>query len=156
MKKSILFIAFLCFICLSAVAQQTLSPITWTAYGLTFKAPKGIAVEEDTEETFLLNNNKFYITVQALESDDITKEQIGSELDGLADDDGMETRSAHKNFELPQFYGTYMNGKCEEDKCCYCYLLTKAAGSAFFVSVVYSKGEEATVETILKSFKMEE
>ena len=63
--KRILFFAFLCLTaCLSAGAQA-LSPITWTAYGLTFKVPKDIAVEEDTEETFLLNDSKFYITVQA-------------------------------------------------------------------------------------------
>ena len=43
-----------------SVSAQALVPITWTAYGLTFEAPKGILVEEDTEETFLLNNSKFY------------------------------------------------------------------------------------------------
>ena len=65
--KRILFFAFLCLcVCLSAGAQA-LSPVTWTAYGLTFKVPKGIVVEEDTEETFLLNDSKFYITVQALD-----------------------------------------------------------------------------------------
>lgn len=51
--KKILFLAFLCLACLS-VSAQTLVPVTWTAYGLTFEAPKGILVEEDTEETFLL------------------------------------------------------------------------------------------------------
>lgn len=46
--KRILFFAFLCLcVCLSAGAQA-LSPVTWTAYGLTFKVPKGIVVEEDT------------------------------------------------------------------------------------------------------------
>ena len=61
--KKVLFFVFLSLACLSASAQA-LVPVTWTAYGLTFKAPKGILVEEDTEETFLLNNSTFYITVQ--------------------------------------------------------------------------------------------
>ena len=52
---------------------QALAPISWTAYGLTFDAPKGILVEEDTEDTYLLNNSRFYITLQALDSDDITR-----------------------------------------------------------------------------------
>ena len=78
--KRILFFAFLCLcVCLSAGAQA-LSPVTWTAYGLTFKVPKGIVVEEDTEETFLLNDSKFYITVQALDSDGITK----GDLEGMS------------------------------------------------------------------------
>lgn len=56
-----------------SASAQALVPITWTAYGLTFEAPKGILVEEDTEETFLLNNSRFYITIQSLDSDGMTK-----------------------------------------------------------------------------------
>ena len=60
--KKVLLLVFLSLAWLS-VSAQALVPITWTAYGLTFEAPKGILVEEDTEETFLLNNSKFYITI---------------------------------------------------------------------------------------------
>ena len=49
--KKVLLLVFLSLTWLSASAQA-LVPITWTAYGLTFEAPKGILVEEDTEETF--------------------------------------------------------------------------------------------------------
>ena len=56
--KKVLLLVFLSLTWLSASAQA-LVPITWTAYGLTFEAPKGILVEEDTEETFLLNNSRF-------------------------------------------------------------------------------------------------
>ena len=48
--KKVLLLVFLSLTWLSASAQA-LVPITWTAYGLTFEAPKGILVEEDTEET---------------------------------------------------------------------------------------------------------
>ena len=66
--KKVLLLVFLSLAWLS-VSAQALVPITWTAYGLTFEAPKGIMVEEDTDETFLLNNSKFYINFQSLDSD---------------------------------------------------------------------------------------
>lgn len=49
--KKVLLLVFLSLAWLS-VSAQALVPITWTAYGLTFEAPKGILVEEDTEEIF--------------------------------------------------------------------------------------------------------
>ncbi len=69
---------FLCFLSLAwlSVSAQALVPITWTAYGLTLRLQKGILVEEDTEETFLLNNSKFYITIQSLDSDGMTKSDL--------------------------------------------------------------------------------
>lgn len=153
--KKILFLAFLCMACFS-MSAQILVPITWTAYGLTFEAPKGILVEEDTEETFLLNNSKFYITIQSLDSDGMTKEDLGSVLKDYANDDGVKDQSAVKTFELSQFYGSYLSGVCESDHCYYATLMTKAAGSGFYISIIYAKGEEANAEKILNSFKMEE
>lgn len=153
--KKILFLAFLCLACLS-VNAQALSPITWTAYGLTFKAPKGILVEEDTEETFLLNNKTFYITIQSLESDGITKEELSGVLKDYANDDGVKKQTAIQTFDLPQFYGVSLNGVCESDYCCYACIMTKAAGSAFYVSIVYAEGKEKEAEDILNSFTMEE
>lgn len=153
--KKVLFLAFLCLACLS-VSAQALVPITWTAYGLTFEAPKGILVEEDTEETFLLNNKKFYITVQSLDSDGMTKNDLGSVLKDYANDDGVKDQSSVKAFELAQFHGSYLSGVCESDHCYYATLMTKAAGSGFYISIIYAKGEEENAEKILKSFKMEE
>lgn len=153
--KKILFLAFLCMVCLS-VGAQALTPITWTAYGLTFKAPRGILVEEDTEETFLLNNKTFYITLQSLESDGITKEELGGVLKEYADDDGVKEQTEIQEFELSQFHGVSLNGVCESDRCCYACLMTKEAGSAFYISIVYAEGKEKEAETILKSFTMEE
>lgn len=153
--KKVLFFVFLSLACLSASAQA-LVPVTWTAYGLTFKAPKGILVEEDTEETFLLNNSTFYITVQSLDSDGMTKNDLKSVLKDYANDDGIKDQSAVQEFELPQFFGTYLRGVCETDLCFYACLMTKAAGSGFYVSIIYSKRKEAEAEEILKSFTMEE
>ena len=64
---------FLVAVCLYVgVNAQALAPISWTAYGLTFQAPRGILVEEDTEDTFLLNSSRFYISLQSLDSDGMT------------------------------------------------------------------------------------
>ena len=57
---------------------------------------------------------------------------------------------------MTRFYGTCIKGICEEDHCFYACLLTKAAGSGFYISVIYSKEKENEAEEILKSFTMEE
>ena len=153
--KKVLLLVFLSLAWLS-VSAQALVPITWTAYGLTFEAPKGILVEEDTEETFLLNNSRFYITIQSLDSDGMTKSDLKSVLKDYANDDGVKDQSAVQEFELPQFFGTYLRGSCETDHCLYACLMTKTAGSGFYISIIYSKENENIAEKILKSFTMEE
>lgn len=153
--KKILFLAFLCLAGLQAYAQN-LVPITWTAYGLTFEAPRGIQVEEDTEETFLLNNAKFYITVQSLDSDGMTKEDMNVFLKDYANDDGVEQQSDIRTFELPQFYGACLDGRSEVDYCLYAGLMTKAAGSGFYIAIICAEADKAVADKMLKSFKMEE
>ena len=80
------------------VSAQSLTPITWTAFGLTFEVPEGILVEEDTEDTFLLTDSRFYITVQSLDSEDMSQADMDGLLKGLADDDGVEHQSKVKVF----------------------------------------------------------
>lgn len=135
---------------------QALAPISWTAYGLTFDAPKGILVEEDTEDTFLLNNSRFYISLQSLDSEDMTFEDMDELLKGLADDDGVREQSKVESFDLNQFHGSWLKGIAEEDPCYYACLMTKDAGSVFYISIIYHQTDAKTVEKILKSFKMEE
>ena len=142
---------------LSSSAQtQQLLLMHHRKHGVTFEAPKGILVEEDTEETFLLNNSKFYITIQSLDSDGMTKSDLKSVLKDYANDDGVKDQSAVQEFELPQFFGTYLRGSCETDHCLYACLMTKTAGSGFYISIIYSKENENIAEKILKSFIMEE
>ena len=144
-------------LCLSLVVNaQALVPTTWTAFGLTFDAPRGIRIEEDTEDTYLLNNSRYYITLQSLDSDEITREELNALLIGLAKDDGVENLSAVADYELPQFNGIYVKGTSGEDSCYYVCLITKDAGSMFLITVLYNRTEEQTVGKILKSFKMEE
>jgi hypothetical protein len=135
---------------------QALAPISWTAYGLTFDAPRGILVEEDTEDTFLLNNSRFYISLQSLDSEDMTKEDMTELLKGLADDDGVQEQSVVQSFDLKQFHGIWLKGIAEEDPCYYACLMTKDAGSVFCISIIYNRIDAKVVERILTSFKMEE
>ena len=150
------FFLFLLASCLYVVINaQNLVPISWTAYGLTFDAPKGILVEEDSEDTFLLNNSRFYITIHSLDSDDMKKEELSDLLKGLADDDGVQKQSKIATWDLDQFHAVWLKGIAEEDPCYYVCLMTKDAGSVFYVSVIYNRTDDKIVERILKSFKME-
>ena len=135
---------------------QSLAPVSWTAYGLTFDAPRGILVEEDTEDTFLLNNSRFYITLQALDSEDMTKEDLNGLLKGLADDDEVKEQSEIVPFDLKQFHGIWLKGMAEEEPCYYACLMTKDAGSVFHISIIYNRTDAKVVEKMLKSFIMEE
>ena len=139
-----------------AMNAQALAPISWTAYGLTFDAPKGILVEEDTEDTFLLNSSRFYISLHSLDSEDMVHEDLNELLKGLADDDGVQEQSSIESFDLKQFHGIWLKGKTEEDPCYYACLMTKDAGSVFYISIIYNRTDDKVVEKMLKSFKMEE
>lgn len=151
------FFLFLVVACLYVVTNaQVLVPTTWTAYGLTFEAPKGILIEEDTEDTFLLNSSRFYISLHSLESDDMKKEDLEDLLKGLADDDGVQKQSDIVTIDLELFHGLYLKGIAEEDPCYYVCLMTKDAGSVFYVSIIYNRTDDKVVEKMLKSFKMEE
>ena len=153
MKRFFLLIVSVC-MCLGVSAQMV--PTTWTAYGLTFNATKGILVEEDTDDTFLLNNARFYITLHSLESDDMTQDAMKELLKGLADDDGIQEQSEILELDLKQFHVVYLKGNAEEDPCYYACLMTKEAGSVFYVSILYNGVDGKTVERMLKSFHMEE
>lgn len=151
-----LFLFLMVVVCTVTMNAQSLVPISWTAYGLTFDAPKGILVEEDTEDTFLLNNSSFYISLQSLDSEDMTQADLNELLKGLADDDGVQEQSLIEAFDLKQFHGIWLKGKAEEDPCYYACLMTKDAGSVFYISIIYNQANAMVVEKMLKSFKMEE
>ena len=151
-----LFLFLMVVVCTVTMNAQSLVPISWTAYGLTFDAPKGILVEEDTEDTFLLNSSRFYISLHSLDSEDMVHEDLNELLKGLADDDGVQEQSPIESFDLKQFHGIWLKGKTEEDPCYYACLMTKDAGSVFYISIIYNRTDDKVVEKMLKSFKMEE
>lgn len=155
MKKT-LFTFALSAACAFSATAQTLQPATWQAYGVSFKAPAGYTVEDDSEEGYILSTPVYYITVQLLEGEGIQRSELAQELKNIATDDEVTAQSDITSFELPQFYGVWLRGDCESDQCLYSYLLTKEDGSGLYVSIVYTDPADATPETILKSFTIEE
>ena len=135
---------------------QTLQPITWQAYGVSFKTPAGYTIEDDSEEGFVISTPIYYITVQLLEGEGIQRSELAQELKNIAIDDEVTQRSKVTDFELTQFYGVQLRGNCESDQCLYSYLITKEDASGFYVSIVYTDPNDTLPETILKSFTLEE
>jgi hypothetical protein len=84
------------------------------------------------------------------------KEELGGLLKGLAEDDGVQIKSEVMSWDLEQFHAVYLKGVAEEDPCYYVCLMTKDAGSLYYVSVIYNRTDDKTVEKMLKSFRMEE
>lgn len=135
---------------------QELKTTQWTAYGVSFKAPSNISVEDDSEEGYVVYNDTYYITVQMLDGEGIKRSELASELKHIATDDEVAEQTPVKTFELPQFYGVQLEGKCDTDRCIYSYLLTRDGGSGFYVSIVYKQENDPNPELMLKSFSLEE
>jgi hypothetical protein len=86
----------------------------------------------------------------------MTQDAMKELLKGLADDDGIQEQSEILELDLKQFHVVYLKGNAEEDPCYYACLMTKEAGSVFYVSILYNGVDGKTVERMLKSFHMEE
>lgn len=154
--KQLFFILIAFFtVAVPAVAQQ-LKTTRWDSYGVSFKAPSDLTVEDDSSEGYLAGNDTYYLTIQLLEGEGLKKEELGQELKAIATDDEVTSQSSVQSFELPQFHGVQLKGNCEEEKCVYSYLLAKDGSCGFYVSIVYRQENDKTPETILKSFHMEE
>lgn len=139
-----------------ATSAQTLRNTEWKAYGLQFKAPVGFAVEDDSDDEYIISTEVYYITIQLLDGDDLTQAELAGELKHVADDDEVQNQSTITSFELPQFYGVFLKGESESDRCLYAYLLDKGEGSGFYVSILYVEAKDTNPEAILKSFKLVE
>ena len=66
---------------------QTLQSTTWKAYGISFKAPAGFNVEDDSEEGYIISTPTYYIIVQLLEGEGIKRSELSQELKNIASDD---------------------------------------------------------------------
>jgi hypothetical protein len=86
----------------------------------------------------------------------MTQDAMKELLKGLADDDGIQEQSEILELDLKQFHVVYLKGNADEDPCYYACLMTKEAGSVFYVSILYNGVDDKTVERMLKSFHMEE
>ncbi|MCZ8372113.1 hypothetical protein [Phocaeicola acetigenes] len=154
-KKGFAAFAALSFIAFQLSAQD-LKPTQWKAYGVSFKAPSDISIEDDSEEGYIVYNDTYYITVQMLDGEGIKQSELATELKNIATDDEVTEQTPVKTFELPHFYGVQLQGKCETDRCIYSYLLARDGGSGFYVSIVYKQENDPNPERILKSFALED
>lgn len=154
--KQLFFILITFFtVAVPAVAQQ-LKTTRWDSYGVSFKAPSDLTVEDDSSEGYLAGNDTYYLTIQLLEGEGMKKEELGQELKAIATDDEVTSQSDVQPFELPQFHGVQLKGNCEDDKCIYCYLLAKDGSCGFYISIIYRQENDKIPETILRSFSMDE
>ena len=150
MRKLLLFVFVL--LCVQCMHAQKMSPITWTAFGLNFMVPSAIQVEDDSEDSFLLNDKSMYISIMSLESEGITRDELKALAKEYANDEGVKFVDKPESFELPQFYGSFYRGKLEGDSCYYACLMTKDAEFAFYLSMLYDEKRYKEAEKVLKSF----
>lgn len=154
-KKGFAALAALSFTVFQLNAQE-LKTTRWNAYGVSFQAPPDIHVEDDSEEGYIVYNDTYYITVQMLDGEGIKQSELATELKHIATEDEVTEQTPVNTFELPQFYGVQLQGKCETDRCIYSYLLARDGGSGFYVSIIYKQENDPNPEQILKSFSLME
>lgn len=135
---------------------QELVTTVWEAYGVSFQAPAGFSVEDDSEEGYVLSDPTYYITVQLLEGEGLQPSDLAAELKSAATDDEVTQQSAVSTFELPQFHGVQLFGECETDRCVYSYLLAKDNSCAFYVSILYKEQQDVLPARILRSFRFKD
>lgn len=121
----------------SPLEAQDLKTTTWSSFGVSFKAPSDITIEDDSEEGYIVSTPTYYITVQLLEGEGLKQSELASELKNIATDDEITEQSSVTEFELPQFYGVRLQGNCDTEQCLYCYLLAKDESCGFYVSITY-------------------
>lgn len=153
--KAFAALAVLSFTVFQANAQE-LKNTQWKAYGVSFKAPSDISIEDDSEEGYVVYNDTYYITVQILSGEGIKRAELATELKNIATEDEVTEQTPVTTFELPQFYGVQLQGACDTDRCIYSYLLTRDGGSGFYVSIVYKQENDPNPERILRSFTLDD
>lgn len=136
--------------------SQELRLTEWTSFGVSFKAPADIVVEDDSAEGYVVSNSTYYITVELLEGEGIRRAELADELKAVATDDEVVGQSEVESFELPQFHGVELSGNCDAERCVYSYLLAKDGSCGFYVSIVYKEPDDTVPGIILRSFTLEE
>jgi hypothetical protein len=149
-----LWMAF-CVLTITATAQQT-AHMHWAAYGIAFDASRGMTVEEDSEEAYVVSNDDFYITLQVLDAEGIHREELPEILADYVEDDPMEGMEKVVQQETWQFYVASVAGRCDADRCRSLVLMAKDGSCAFYVSLVYSPARAAAVQPMVESFTLEE
>ena len=135
---------------------QDLKSTLWSAFGVSFKVPADITIEDDSEEGYVLSNDTYYVSVQILDGEALDKKELAQEIKHLADDDQLQEQTPVQEFELPQFYGVQVKGLNEGEFYLYNFLMAKDESCGFLVSVIYNQQDDSIPDTIVKSFHLED
>ena len=156
--KKIFFAVFsaICLVSILPVRAQEMKSTQWSAFGVSFKVPVDITVEDDSEEGYILSNEDYYVQVQILDGEAMDKDDMAEEIKQIAVDDQLQHQSAIAKFELPQFHGVQLQGTSEGEFYLYNYLMSKDESCGFFVTVIYNKKTDEIPLNIIKSFQLEE
>ena len=65
---------------------------------ISFKAPAGFNVEDDSEEGYIISTPTYYITVQLLEGEGIKRSELSQELKNIASDDEVTNQTPVTTF----------------------------------------------------------
>lgn len=152
-------IAVVAAFCLTSILPadaQNMRVTVWSAFGVSFKVPANVIIEDDSEEGYTLSDDTYYINVQILDGEAMNKDNMADEITQLATEDQLSNLTPVKQFDLPQFHGVQLQGTSEGEYYLYNYLMSKDEGGGFFVTVIYKDKADNLPSEIIKSFKLED
>ena len=154
-----LFVAVVAAFCLTSIlpaGAQDLKSTSWSAFGVSFKVPTDVTVEDDSEEGYVLSNETYYISVQILDGESMNKDAMANEIKQLATEDQLNDQTPVKQFDLPQFHGVQLQGTSEGEYYLYSYLMSKDESGGIFVTLIYKDKADGIPCDIINSFQLDE
>lgn len=154
-----LFFTILTILCLTSIlpaGAQDMKNTSWAAFGVSFKVPANISIEDDSEEGYILSDDTYYVNVQMLNGESMDKKVMKKEIKQMADEDQLTEQTSVNKFELPLFHGMQIQGKNEGEYYLYSYLIAKDESCGLFVTIIYKEKEDIIPQNIIKSFTLTE
>lgn len=156
MRTSLITIAITFLFSIISASADTLKLTSWSSYGVTFLAPADIVVNDDSEEGYTISNSGITINIQLLNGEGLKKGELISSLKHISEEDNVTNKSEITEIDLTHFFGAYLTGNCESDKCLYSYITVKDNSCSFYISIIYSPSNSDDAIKIIKSFSLEE
>ena len=156
--KKLLLSFILLFMVFSAVNAQDLETYTWEQWGVSFKIPAQIEEVENTEYSFIAENEEFAISVEAVDYEGATIDDIAEFLVYLGDQYGLsDALDAEVDLlSIGGFEGLYLEGTIDEGVImCVAILLDSSSDLALAIRIIYLEGQEETCTNIINSFSKE-
>ena len=154
-----IFFAVLTAFCLTSflpAGAQNMKSTLWSAFGVSFMVPADVAIEDDSEEGYILSNDQYYVQVQLLDGEAMDKKAMAEEIKNMATDDQLKEQTSVNQFSLSKFYGAQLQGTSEGEWYLYNYLMAKDESCGFFVTVIYKDKNDKLPAQIIQSFELED